>query len=197
VLLPIALLHLGAFYAISDNESRLFHALTPIIVRFVPIEPPAKPPDPPMLPAGALSIDNTLVHALPPQPEYDVYETLSTTPAPARTQAPPTPEPANEEALEPSGDGPLIRPRPIRGPSGLDRYPSGSIAAKESGRATITICIAATGKVEKVELAKSTGFVRLDNSALNIARQYEFKPALRNGKPIPVCLPYTITYKLK
>lgn len=194
---PIVLLHLGAFYVISTEELRLSRALTPIIVRFVPFENPTKPPDPPMLAAGAFNVDNALTQVLPPHLEYDVVEAAFVTQAPSRVQAPITPEPVEEEVLDTGEEGGFVRPRPVRGPSGIDRYPSGSIAAKESGRATITICIAATGKTEKVELAKSTGFERLDNAALDIARQYVFKPALRNNKPVPVCLPYTINYKLK
>lgn len=194
---PILLLHLGAFYVISNEELRISHALKPIIVRFVPFENPTKPPDPPMLAAGEFNVDNALTQVLPPQLEYDVVETSFVTQAPSRVQAPVTPEPVEEEVLDTGEEGAFVRPRPIRGPSGIDRYPSGSIAAKESGRATITICIAASGKTEKVELAKSTGFERLDNAALDIARQYVFKPAMRNNKPVPVCLPYTINYKLK
>jgi TonB family protein len=194
---PIVLLHLGAFYVISNEELRISRALTPIIVRFVPFENPTKPPDPPMLAAGEFNVDNALTQVLPPQLEYDVVETSFVTQAASRVQAPITPEPAEEEVVETGEEGGFVRPRPIRGPSGIDRYPSGSIAAKESGRATITICISASGKIEKVELAKSTGFERLDSAALDIARQYLFKPAMRNNKPVPVCLPYTINYKLK
>lgn len=194
---PIVLLHLGAFYVISNEELRISRALTPILVRFVPFENPTKPPDPPMLAAGEFNVDNALTQVLPPQLEYDVVESAFVTQAPSRVQAPITPEPVEEEVLDTGEEGGFVRPRPIRGPSGIDRYPSGSIAAKESGRATITICIAASGKTEKVELAKSTGFERLDNAALDIARQYVFNPAMRNNKPVPVCLPYTINYKLK
>ena len=194
---PILALHLGAFYVISNEELRISRALQPIIVRFVPFENPTKPPDPPMLAAGEFNVDNALTQVLPPQLEYDVLETAFVTHAPSRVQAPTTPETEKEEIIETGEEGSFVRPRPIRGPSGIDRYPSGSIAAKESGRATITICISASGKTEQVELAKSTGFERLDNAALDIARQYEFKPAMRNDKPIPVCLPYSINYKLK
>lgn len=194
---PILLLHLGAFYVISNDELRISRALTPIIVRFVPLENPTKPPDPPMLAAGEFNVDNALTQVLPPQLEYDVVESSFVTQVPSRVHAPITPEPVEEEVVETGEEGSFVRPRPIRRPSGIDRYPLGSIAAKESGRATITICISASGKTEKVELAKSTGFERLDNAALDIARQYVFKPAMRNNKPVPVCLPYTINYKLK
>lgn len=196
VFLPIVLLHLLAFYALASDQIRLSRVLTPIMVRFVPLEQPTKPPDPPTLPPGALHVDNTLTHVLPPQLEMDVMDGFAS-PAPSKIEAPPPVEPPKEEVIPKGEEGPFIRPRAIRGPTGIDRYPSGSIAAKESGRATITICIAATGKVDKVELTKSTGFERLDIAALDIAREYEFKPAMRNGKPIPVCLPYSINYKLK
>ncbi len=59
------------------------------------------------------------------------------------------------------------------------------------------ICITARGAVESVEIIESTGFARLDNDALDIAREYRFRPATRNGKAVPVCLPYSINYRIR
>jgi protein TonB len=92
--------------------------------------------------------------------------------------------------------GPLIGPRPISGPRGADRYPPQSIVANESGRVVMTICISSTGAVDSAKLATSSGFPRIDQAALGIASEYRFKPATRQGHPVPVCVPYRIKFRI-
>jgi protein TonB len=106
------------------------------------------------------------------------------------------PEPTIAEIVDEEEDGTFVRPRPIRGRTGNQRYPAGAAAAGESGRATVKICITARGMIENVVIVESTGFERLDNDALDVARQYRFRPAPRNGKAIPVCMPYSINYRI-
>ena len=92
--------------------------------------------------------------------------------------------------------GPLIGPRPISGPHGADFYPPKSILAHERGRVAMIICISSGGKVDDVKLAASSGFPRLDEAALNIAEQYRFKPAMRGGVPVPVCVRYQLNFRI-
>ena len=91
---------------------------------------------------------------------------------------------------------PIVRPRPITGPRGVDRYPNASIRAKESGIVEMNVCVSPTGKVDSVELAQSSGFPRLDQVALSIASEYQFEPATRHGHPIAACVHYRIVFKV-
>jgi protein TonB len=95
-----------------------------------------------------------------------------------------------------AGSGPMIGPRPISGPHSADLYPPKSILAHERGRVAMIICISPSGKVDDVKLAASSGFPRLDEAALNIAAQYRFKPAMRGGNPVPVCVRYQLSFKI-
>jgi len=91
---------------------------------------------------------------------------------------------------------PVTRPRPISGPSGMNRYPNASIKAKESGTVAMIICVSPQGSVDRVELAHSSGFPRLDKAALSIAAEYRFRPALRGGHPVAACVEYKVIFKV-
>jgi len=91
---------------------------------------------------------------------------------------------------------PVVRPRPIAGPRGVDRYPNASIKAKESGTVVMKICVTSQGNVDKVELARSSGFPRLDQAALSMAAEYRFRPAMREGHPVAACAQYNIIFKV-
>ena len=90
-----------------------------------------------------------------------------------------------------------MRPRPIYVPGGWERYPAESIRAHESGRPTITICISAAGAIDSVQLTNSSGFPRLDQAAVGIGKEARFRPAMREGKPVPFCVPYRITFAIR
>lgn len=91
---------------------------------------------------------------------------------------------------------PVLSPRPITGPRGIDRYPNESMRARESGTVTINICVSREGHVDSVALTHSSGFPRLDAVALGIASEYQFKPALRLGHPVAACDQYRIVFKV-
>lgn len=46
---------------------------------------------------------------------------------------------------------------------------------------TLRVLISAQGVPEKVEIAKSSGFDRLDNAALETVKRWKFVPGKRNG----------------
>jgi protein TonB len=91
---------------------------------------------------------------------------------------------------------PFTRPRPVSGPRGVDRFPSASLQAKESGTVRINICVSTSGTVDSVEVTSSSGFPRLDRAALGIASEYRFKPAMRRGHPVAACAQYNIIFKV-
>lgn len=86
------------------------------------------------------------------------------------------------------------KPKPISMKHGIEEYPAESIRAKEAGRTMLKICISTTGTVESVSVVKSSGFPRLDKAAVKVARDYRFKPALRDGEPVPACMEYGIVF---
>ena len=68
--------------------------------------------------------------------------------------------------------GVAATPKPI--------YPEASILYAESGSVLLQLEIDAEGKVSAMQLARSSGFKRLDKAAMNTVKHWIFAPALRN-----------------
>ncbi|WP_312316173.1 energy transducer TonB [Stenotrophomonas sp.] len=64
------------------------------------------------------------------------------------------------------------------------RYPAESAAAGETGTVILILDVAADGSVTKVELETSSGFPRLDASAMEAAAGWRFNPPKVAGKPV-------------
>lgn len=63
-------------------------------------------------------------------------------------------------------------------------YPSLSRRRGETGTAYVKFVVGLTGKLENIELKKSSGFSRLDDAALAAVHASACKPYLENGQPI-------------
>ncbi|WP_282296052.1 energy transducer TonB [Stenotrophomonas sp. PS02289] len=64
------------------------------------------------------------------------------------------------------------------------RYPAESAAAGETGTVILILDVAADGSVTKVEVETSSGFPRLDASAMEAAAGWRFTPPTVAGKPV-------------
>jgi protein TonB len=187
--LILYLLISGASTRYSGSESSVIQAEVIPIDRRIP---------------NALSFPPVILQASSPidPPPLQISIDVSADEPPAATQAIDTGELGDSKSLvaataSPEVDPtPVVRPQPIGGPRGADRYPSASIKAKESGKVVMNICVSPAGKVDSVELAQSSGFPRLDRVALSLASEYRFQPAMREGHPIAACVHYNIIFKL-
>lgn len=63
-------------------------------------------------------------------------------------------------------------------------YPSDLAAAGARGTVRLRILVGATGAVDSVEVAASSGHAGLDSAAAAGARRMAFEPATRNGEPV-------------
>jgi protein TonB len=75
-------------------------------------------------------------------------------------------------------------------------YPISSRENGEQGAVMLYACITDHGKVERVDLAQSSGYPALDRSALNTIRHWSFHPAQDSGKSIPMCYRLPIRFLL-
>lgn len=64
-------------------------------------------------------------------------------------------------------------------------YPRVSMRRGETGRVVVRVFISRQGLVEKATVRTSSGFSRLDESAVNAVRAARFKPYTENGVPYP------------
>ena len=60
-------------------------------------------------------------------------------------------------------------------------YPPASRKLREQGISLLLVHILANGQVAEVTLARSSGYPRLDESAINAVKQWRYQPALENG----------------
>jgi len=74
-------------------------------------------------------------------------------------------------------------------------YPAAAKSAKVAGVVIIEATIGADGKVIDAKVLRSVPM--LDRAALDAVRQWEYKPSLLNGAPVPVVMTVTINFKLQ
>lgn len=76
------------------------------------------------------------------------------------------------------------------------KYPDDYRRAGVGGVVVIEAAVSETGTVEQVGVIKSVA-PGLDMAAAAAVREWKFKPATRDGKPVPVLFNLTINFKLK
>ncbi|WP_396328743.1 energy transducer TonB [Burkholderia anthina] len=135
-----------------------------------------------------------------PQP---VAQAPSPTPAPAA--AAPTPAPAAPAPAAPAAaPGPARETMQVSAPKNVSAlsctfvkptYPSMSKRRGETGTAYVHFIIGVTGKIESVQLQKSSGYPRLDEAALEATRASTCPPYIENGQAIRAAhtLPFNFT----
>ena len=105
-------------------------------------------------------------------------------PAPPPPAAPQAPKTVPATAVQY-----LSRPAPV--------YPVFSRRAGETGRVLVRVLIDERGDPLKLELHQSSGFVRLDESAVSAIRGARFKPYTENGEPRAVWVLIPIVFDLE
>ena len=75
-------------------------------------------------------------------------------------------------------------------------YPPVSRSKGEQGTVLLKVCVSATGTVDSVDIAKSSGFVRLDRSANDTVERWRFHPARKGGNPVAMCYQLPIRFSL-
>jgi protein TonB len=85
----------------------------------------------------------------------------------------------------------------VRHPLSQPRYPSPDIREGNEGNADVEVYVLANGRVGDARIARSTGFPRLDQSAIDEAkRNWRLIPATKNGEPVPQWYRVRVTFKI-
>jgi TonB family protein len=90
--------------------------------------------------------------------------------------------------------GPLVAPVPLDAPAA--HYTDAARKAKITGNCLVRIVVDAYGIPQNPEILKSLD-PGLDQEAIKAVMQYRFKPAIRNGQPVPVHITIAITFNLR
>nr|WP_310141490.1 TonB family protein [Burkholderia ambifaria] len=126
-----------------------------------------------------------------PQP---VTQSPAPSPTPAPAAADPTPAPAAPAPAAPAAaPGPARETMQVSAQKNVPTlqcnfvkpdYPSMSRRRGESGTAYVHFVVGVTGKIESIDLQKSSGYPRLDDAALDAMRSTTCRPYIENGQAI-------------
>ena len=147
-----------------------------------PPKPKPTPPKPKPAPLPAAIQDPTPAPNAPTGALDVAPPTPPAPPAPPTPPAPPAPSPAPAAPAAPVApkiELPSSNAAYLNNPS--PAFPSVSRRLGEQGKVTLRVLISAAGLPERVEIAKSSGFDRLDNAALDTVKRWKFVPGKRNG----------------
>ena len=77
-------------------------------------------------------------------------------------------------------------------------YTAAAMKAKITGAVSLSVVIEADGTVGEVSVTKSLDTVHgMDHQAVEAAKQWRFKPGMKDGKPVAVRVDITMTFTLK
>ncbi|MGK2742082.1 energy transducer TonB [Tepidicaulis sp. LMO-SS28] len=148
-----------------------------------PEEPPAPPPSPDLAPPPPAYVPPPeLTLQPPPEPPAEAIQQVQ--------EAPPEPAlPVRQRFREPQaapGHGNTQPP-----------YPAAARRAGEEGRVVLMLFVAENGRVTDGRIETSSGFPRLDRTALMHAlRNWRFTPATQDGQPVGHWKKFAVTFRL-
>lgn len=193
LLVVIAALHVLAFWGLSQVQDmrKALARMAPVVVRLVaPAEPPKpQPPIPTALPdmkAPAVPLIDPPLIAVATAPAPSLVVAALPPPPPTPVQATPTPAPVLQVVPPPAPPGlkrvPASAVRYVREPRMT--VPLMSKRLRESGVVHLRVVVDVNGLPREISLAKSSGFARLDDQALQDMRSARFAPQTENGQPV-------------
>jgi protein TonB len=164
--------------------------------------PPPRPPDRPSPKRTPLLVTVPLVVPEMPRP--------LTTPIPAVAPQFESPVRAIEAPVvsdAPIGAAPVVAPPPpelvpprfdaayLDNPAPI--YPAAAKRAAEEGRVLLRVLVSADGHAQSVEIARTSGSDRLDQSALEAVRKWRFVPARRGDANVAAYVNVPIVFSLR
>jgi protein TonB len=208
----VVLVHAGLLGGLLNAQPRLAEPVVPprplmmsLIAPEIEAPQPQPQPEPKPRPPEAVS------KPLPPPPVLTAQRPL---PTPEPQPVAETPQPLSEpvaEALPPSAPARVEAPKtaPSAAPPTPPRpadylanpkpsYPSLSRRLGEEGTVRLNILVNPDGSVARLELAKSSGYPRLDRSAIDtVQSSWKFEPARQGGMPVAAWVIVPIQFTLR
>jgi len=151
-------------------------------------KPDAKPEPKPLPPVEAPPSEKAIT--APPEPEAEPEPREE----PKPQQAASAPVEADNEALGAPVVPPRVDAHRLNNPS--PAYPRQSRRLREEGTVILELVILPDGSVGEIKVATSSGYSRLDETALAAVKRWRYVPATRGGKPIAYTYLQPVEFKL-
>jgi protein TonB len=189
----IVLLHMGFFWALTNGLTVYIWEPGPrgevVLISSNPVKPP---------PPRVIDVDPTVSRVFVPVIETPNLRTEEETSAPQQVTREPPP-PTREVVAEQPGSGPVIvDPQgDSRYPLTEPEYPVAEIRLQHEGTVWLSIQVLPNGRVGAVRVDQSSGFVKLDESAMREARRWRMKPGTQDGVATAMWKRVPVTFRLK
>ena len=187
----IVLLHAGFFWALSNGLSigTIVEIPHPTIVDNLPAPPKPTRPE-------RVVDDVPIRHAYTPRPEQPrpQFDEEKATPIEQVIDIPPAVERRSDVAPAPAVVEPEIDPR-----TGLTEplYPSQEIRMGHTGTVVLLVEVLPSGRVGAIRIRESSGYPRLDDSAVREARRWRLRPGTHDGAPTTMWKEIPVTFRLQ
>lgn len=186
-------------------EASVRHASRPVVVSLTPREPSPSAAQTPVRPAAdvvprrAAPAAETLAAGSVAATSV-VSTSAATAPAPVSAVVP-----ASVAAVVAIPATPALTPAAVELPSTeadywhnpKPAYPSLSRRLGEQGKVLVRVFIDASGQPQQAEVKQSSGFERLDQTALNTVLKWRYLPGKRNGTPEAMWLQVPLEFRLE
>jgi protein TonB len=192
--MAIVVFHIFLIYGLKSGfAAKVMESIAPPIVTEILKEdkdedkPP--PPPPPKVEIPPVEV---------PPPVVDITIPIETTTTTALSNVtdkplPPPPKPVERSVVKVL---PKLNTRASQ-PDWEEYYPPSSKRLGEAGTSIIKVCLDEKAKVTDATVQETSGFPRLDEAAVKIAKVYRYLPGTEDGKPVASCFAYRLTWKLK
>jgi protein TonB len=194
ILAVIVLLHFGFFLLLSSGMGhRLVEALRPPPTYVdIPIEKEPEP-EPPPIDLRPDDFSGVKIDVPTPDPRFTALEDDRPEVPIARD---PPPVGGNDWRLTPA---PVIIQPDIDPRIGLSEplYPASEIRLEHTGTVLLSVLVLGNGRVGDVRLDQSSGWKKLDESAMREAKRWRLKPGMRDGVAVAMWKQIPITFQLQ
>ena len=212
IVLAVVVLHVGALWALQSGLlRRAVELVIPVQVLAEFIEPPQPQiePPPPAPPVATPTPPKPRPRPVPqplPQPVATPTPEPSTLApvVPPSPPAPPAPAEPVVAAAPPSPPAPPAPPRIELPSSSADYlnnprppYPPLSKRLGEQGKVVVRVYIDVDGTASRAEVRQSSGFERLDQTAVQTVLRWRYVPGKRAGVPEPMWFNVPINFVLE
>ena len=193
--------HVGVLAAVvlSKSEPKPVEIVVPTIqgmlVMAEPEEAPPPPPEPPPpTPPEKKPEPKPAPKPVPKAPPSERAVKAPDPEPPAPVETPVEPKPA-----EPAPPAPVVPPRADAGQlsNPAPVYPSLSRRLREEGIVVLDILIKADGTVGEIKIKSSSGFKRLDETAIKAVSRWRYQPATQGGQKIDFWYEQPVEFNLR
>jgi len=193
-LVLLILFHIMLFLGLKSGFAvRFLESITPPIIADIinEVKPEEPPPPPP-----TVKMEIPPVQVPPVVIDIQIPQDTTSTALANISDKPPPPAPPPPPPREVVRTSLKLNPRSTQ-PNVDDYYPNASKVNEEEGRVRVHVCVGTNGRVKTAEIEATSGFPRLDEAGVKVARLLRFTPPTEDGKPIDnACGTIPVAFKM-